>query len=307
MGAKTGGPAQERIRMFLRRTAAALAAALAILFGAQLGFAQTPHAAPTSQDTQSQQLAPPSAAPAGTVDVTPTNDTVGPALNRMSIVSLFLRADVIVKTVFVLLVLASLWSWAIIINKWMVLGTLKRRATKFEKTFWSGLSLDELYQQFSQRSDHPFAAVFTSALREWRRAFEGGPPRESLLTGIKDRIDKAMNVTIQRETEGIERQLGFLATVGATAPFVGLFGTVWGIMNSFSAIAARHDTTLAVVAPGIAEALFATAMGLLAAIPAVIFYNKFVNDIGRYTGRLESFADEFSAILSRQLDEKAAH
>ena len=115
-----------------------------------------------------------------------------------------------------------------------------------------------------------------------------------------------MSVTIQRETQGIERQLGFLATVGATAPFVGLFGTVWGIMNSFSAIAARHDTTLAVVAPGIAEALFATAMGLLAAIPAVIFYNKFVNDIGRYTGRLESFADEFSAILSRQLDEKAA-
>ena len=294
--------------MILRRTAAALAAALSIFFGAQAASAQPPRAAPTSQDTQSQQLAPPSAAPAGTVEVTPTEgDAFGPALNRMSIVSLFMRADVIVKTVFVLLVLASLWSWAIIINKWMVLGTLKRRASKFEKTFWSGLSLDELYQQFSQRSDHPFAAVFTSALREWRRAFEGGPPRESLLAGIKDRIDKAMNVTIQRETEGIERQLGFLATVGATAPFVGLFGTVWGIMNSFSAIAARHDTTLAVVAPGIAEALFATAMGLLAAIPAVIFYNKFVNDIGRYTGRLESFADEFSAILSRQLDEKAAH
>jgi biopolymer transport protein TolQ len=305
---ESGDPAQERILMLLRRTAAALAAALAILFGVQAALAQTPHAAPTSQDAQTQQLAPPSAAPAGTVDVTPANgDTFAPALNRMSIMSLFLRADVIVKTVFVLLVLASLWSWAIIINKWMVMGTLKRRATKFEKTFWSGLSLDELYQQFSQRSDHPFAAVFTSALREWRRAFEGGPPRESLLPGIKDRIDKAMNVTIQRETEGIERQLGFLATVGATAPFVGLFGTVWGIMNSFSAIAARHDTTLAVVAPGIAEALFATAMGLLAAIPAVIFYNKFVNDIGRYTGRLESFADEFSAILSRQLDEKAAH
>src|SRR5438477_60533 len=123
-----------------------------------------------------------------------------------------------------------------------------------------------------------------AAVREWRRAFESGPPRESLLSGVKDRIDKAMNVTIQRETEGIERQLGFLATVGATAPFVGLFGTVWGIMNSFSAIAARHDTTLAVVAPGIAEALFATAMGLLAAIPAVIFYNKFVNEIASYVG-----------------------
>ena len=127
-----------------------------------------------------------------------------------------------------------------------------------------------------------------------------------MLDSIKDGIDKAMSVTIMRETDALENQLGFLATVGATAPFVGLFGTVWGIMNSFSAIAARHDTTLAVVAPGIAEALFATAMGLLAAIPAVIFYNKFVGDIGRYTGRVEAFADEFSAILSRQLDEKAS-
>ena len=185
-----------------------------------------------------------------------------------------MRADPMVKTVFALLLLASLWSWAIIINKWLALGRLRRRADKFEKTFWSGLSLDELYEQFSQHADHPMAAVFVSALREWRRAFEGGPPREALLPGIKDRIDKAMSVTIMRETDGVERQLGFLATVGATAPFVGLFGTVWGIMNSFSAIAARHDTTLAVVAPGIAEALFATAMGLLAAIPAVIFYNK---------------------------------
>jgi len=292
--------------MILRRPAAALAAALAICLGAASVHAQRPRAAPVAPDAQTQELAPPAAAPTTNVDVTQTGDTFAPALNRMSIVSLFLRADAIVKTVFVLLVLASLWSWTIIINKWITLGTLKRRASKFEKTFWSGLSLDELYQQFSQRSDHPFAAVFTAALREWRRAFEGGPPRESLLSGVKDRIDKAMNVTIQRETEGIERQLGFLATVGATAPFVGLFGTVWGIMNSFSAIAARHDTTLAVVAPGIAEALFATAMGLLAAIPAVIFYNKFVNDIGRYIGRMESFADEFSAILSRQLDEKAA-
>ncbi|HEX3944478.1 MAG TPA: protein TolQ [Rhizomicrobium sp.] len=293
--------------MRLRRTAAALAAALAICFGAATAQAQhTPRAAPVSHDAQTQELAPPSAAPTTNVDVTQTGDTFAPSLNRISIVLLFMRADAIVKAVFVLLVLASLWSWAIIINKWMTLGALRRRASKFERTFWSGMSLDELYQQFSQRNDHPFAAIFTSALREWRRAFEGGPPRESLLAGVKDRIDKAMNVTIQRETEGIERQLGFLATVGATAPFVGLFGTVWGIMNSFSAIAARHDTTLAVVAPGIAEALFATAMGLLAAIPAVIFYNKFVNDIGRYTGRMESFADEFSAILSRQLDEKAA-
>ena len=294
--------------MGLRRTAVMCLAALAISWDAGSAVAQrTPHAAPVAPAAQTQNLPAPAAAPTANVDVTATEgDTFGPALNRMSVVSLFLRADAIVKTVFVLLVLASLWSWAIIINKWMALGMLKRRAAKFERTFWSGLSLDELYQQFSQRADHPFAAMFTSALREWKRAFEGGPPREALLPSVKDRIEKAMNVTIQRESEGIERRLGFLATVGATAPFVGLFGTVWGIMNSFSAIAARHDTTLAVVAPGIAEALFATAMGLLAAIPAVIFYNKFVNDIGRYVGRMESFADEFSAILSRQLDEKAA-
>jgi biopolymer transport protein TolQ len=291
--------------MNFKRLTAALVAVLAISLanGAQ---AQTPHAAPTSQDAQSQDLAAPSAAPTTAVDVTQTGGTAGPEVSGISIVSLFLHADPIVKAVFILLLLASIWSWVIIINKWIVLASLRRRADKFEKTFWSGLSLDELYQQFAQKTDNPMTAVFNSALREWRRAFEGGSPRETLLPGVKDRIDKAMSVTIQRETDGIERQLGFLATVGATAPFIGLFGTVWGIMNSFSAIAARHDTTLAVVAPGIAEALFATAMGLLAAIPAVIFYNKFVNDISRYSSRLETFADEFSAILSRQLDEKAA-
>ena len=221
-----------------------------------------------------------------------------------SIVSSFLRADVVVKAVMILLVLASLWSWAIIFNKWIALAVLKRKAAKFEKIFWSGPSLDELYQQFAAKNDHPMAAVFVAALREWRRAFETGAPREAQVTGIKERIDKAMNVTIIRETDGIERQLGFLATVGSVSPFIGLFGTVWGIMNSFSAIAARHDTTLAVVAPGIAEALFATAMGLLAAVPAVIFYNRFINEIGRYTNRLDAFAEEFSAILSRQLEDK---
>jgi biopolymer transport protein TolQ len=284
--------------MNFKRLTAALVAALAISLacGAQ---AQSPRAAPVGPPTQTQDLAPPATA----VDV---GQTDGPQVSGISIVSLFLRADPIVKAVFVLLLLASIWSWVIIINKWIVLASLRRRADKFEKIFWSGQSLDELYQQFAQKTDNPMTAVFNSALREWRRAFDGGGPRETQLAGIKDRIDKAMNVTILRETDGVERQLGFLATVGATAPFVGLFGTVWGIMNSFSAIAARHDTTLAVVAPGIAEALFATAMGLLAAIPAVIFYNKFVNDISRYSGRLEGFADEFSAILSRQLDDKAA-
>jgi biopolymer transport protein TolQ len=287
-----------------------LVAAVVLVFMCVLApqsFAQaTPQAAPTGPGVQSQQMGGPQAAPTTSVDVSSSGDVFGPALNGISIYALFMRADPIVKAVMAILALASLWSWAIIFNKWITLASLRRRANKFEKNFWSGTSLDDLYQQYVHRIDHPIVAVFASAIREWRRAFEGGPPRESLLASVKDRIDKSMWVTIQRETAGIERQLGFLATVGATAPFVGLFGTVWGIMNSFSAIAARHDTTLAVVAPGIAEALFATAMGLLAAIPAVIFYNKFVNEIGRYVGRLESFADEFSAILSRQLDEKAA-
>jgi biopolymer transport protein TolQ len=290
--------------MKFRRCVAAVAPALLLivaLFVAHPVLAQTsPQAAP-SAPADSQTLAP-TAAPV--IDAS-QGGVSSPGIASLSIVSLFERADLLVKIVLIVLLIASLWSWTIIFNKWLMLGTLRRRATKFEKTFWSGLSLDELYQQFAQKADHPMAAVFVAALREWRRAFDGGSPKETQLASVKDRIDKAMNVTILRETDGIEGQLGFLATVGATAPFIGLFGTVWGIMNSFTAIAARHDTTLAVVAPGIAEALFATAMGLLAAIPAVIFYNRFVNEIGRYSTRLDAFADEFSAILSRQLDEKA--
>jgi biopolymer transport protein TolQ len=289
--------------MSLRRVAVfapALLLFIAFLFSHPVFAQSSPTAAPAAP-AESQALP---AAP-GATDVTTINAGSSPGIGSLSFVSLFERADILVQIVLVLLLLASLWSWTIIFNKWMMLGSLKRRAAKFEKTFWSGLSLDELYQQFAQKADHPMAAVFVAALREWRRAFDGGSPKENQLASVKDRIDKAMNVTILRETDGIENQLGFLATVGATAPFIGLFGTVWGIMNSFTAIAARHDTTLAVVAPGIAEALFATAMGLLAAIPAVIFYNRFVNEIARYSTRLDAFADEFSAILSRQLDEKA--
>jgi len=263
--------------------------------GAQSG----PIAAPTGPTAQSQALAPPPGVGASSA---PAGDVTG----GFSIVPMFLRADIVVKVVMVLLLLASLWSWTIIFNKLIILSSLKRKARKFEKVFWSGQSLDELYQQFGSRNDHPLAAMFIAGLREWRRGFEStGGVREAMLPGIKERIEKAMSATILRETDGIEKQLGLLATIGSVSPFVGLFGTVWGIMNSFSAIAARHDTTLAVVAPGIAEALFATAMGLLAAIPAVIFYNRFVAEIGRYVNSLDAFADEFSAILSRQLDEKA--
>ena len=289
--------------MMMRRGFAAFLPALMIVFAvafAAPAVAQTPSAAPTGEPAQSAPLA----APTSNVDV--TAETGGMATpGGISIVTMFLRADPLVKTVMVVLLLASLWSWAIIINKGLALSSLRRRASKFEKVFWSGQSLDELFSQFASRNDHPFAAVFVSGVREWRRAFEHGAPKESIVAGVKDRVEKAMSVTISREADAIEGQLGFLATVASTSPFVGLFGTVWGIMNSFSAIAARHDTTLAVVAPGIAEALFATAMGLLAAIPAAIFYNRYVNEIGRYTNRLDAFADELSAILSRQLDEKA--
>jgi biopolymer transport protein TolQ len=290
--------------MTLKRLLAPVLFVILALAAAPALAQQGPAAAPTGAPADSQPLAAPTAAPTTNVDIGGLAQVGGGAGGGFSIVESFLRADVIVKTVMVLLLLASLWSWAIIINKWIVLGGLKRKAARFEKVFWSGQSLDELYQQFAAHNDHPMAAMFVAALREWRRAFEGGTPRESQIQGVKERIDKAMNVTIMRETDGIERQLGFLATVGSVAPFIGLFGTVWGIMNSFSAIAARHDTTLAVVAPGIAEALFATAMGLFAAVPAVIFYNRFINEIGRYANRLDAFSEEFSSILSRQLEEK---
>jgi biopolymer transport protein TolQ len=259
-----------------------------------------PIAAPTGPAAESAQLAAPagipnSAAPGAQAEVEQAFTPLG----------LFLRADIVVKCVLTALVLASFWSWVLIIDKWIAFGTLNRKAKRFEKTFWSGRSLDELYAQHSKATDQPYTAVFVAALREWKRSFEGGPPRETQLASVKERVEKAMNVSIQREVEKIERGLGYLATVGSTAPFVGLFGTVWGIMTAFQAIAARQDTTLAVVAPGIADALFATALGLVAAIPAVVAYNRFLNELGRYTGRLESFADEFSTFLSRQLDERA--
>ena len=282
-----------------------LAAAAFVCLLATPSLAQ-PSAAPTAPGpSETHDLDAPNAAPTTSVDVTPAGGSDAASTGSLSIVSTFLRADHVVQAVMIFLLLASLWSWTIIFNKLVTIGGLKRKARKFEKLFWSGQSLDELYQQYAARNDHPLAAMFIAGLREWRRGFESPLGlRESAIPGIKERIDKAMSVTILREVDGIERNLGMLATIGSVSPFVGLFGTVWGIMNSFSAIAARHDTTLAVVAPGIAEALFATAMGLLAAIPAVIFYNRFVAEIGRYANRLDAFADEFSAILSRQLEEK---
>ena len=216
-----------------------------------------------------------------------------------SLVELFLAAHPVVKAVMIGLLLASVWAWAIIVEKLLAFRRARLEADRFEQMFWSGQSLDELYIGLSQGRTFSTASLFVAAMREWKRSVEGNI---RALGGIQMRVEKVMDVTITREMELLDRRLLFLATVGSIAPFVGLFGTVWGIMSSFQAIAAAKTTNLAVVAPGIAEALFATALGLLAAIPAVIFYNMFAADSARLAQRLETFADEFSAIVSRQID-----
>ncbi len=230
----------------------------------------------------------------------------GTVIQDLSVWGLFIEADIVVKIVIAMLLVASFWSWAIIFDKVLRMRRLRALAEQFEEAFWSGGSLDDLYDRIDKRPSDPMAALFVSAMREWRRASARGLANgERFKTGLQQRIERVMDIALGREMERLERQMIFLASVGSSAPFVGLFGTVWGIMNAFTSIAATKNTTLAVVAPGIAEALFATALGLVAAIPAVIGYNKISNDLGRYAGRLESFAGEFTAILSRQLDEKA--
>lgn len=223
---------------------------------------------------------------------------------QLSLWSLFLQADLVVKAVMVGLLLASIWVWAIIFEKTATLRRANGRADTFEETFWSGRNLEDLYEGVRETPRHPMEAVFAAAMREWQRSapkLEGAP--DGTRQSVRERIERAMAITIQREMERLERWMIFLASVGSAAPFIGLFGTVWGIMNSFTAIAAMQNTNLTVVAPGIAEALFATAIGLAAAIPAVLAYNKISTDLARFAGRLEGFAGEFGAILSRQVDE----
>ncbi|TYC52041.1 protein TolQ [Rhodobacterales bacterium] len=219
----------------------------------------------------------------------------------ISFFALFWQAHIVVKIVMLGLLGASVWCWAIIVDKVMLIGRTRRQMTRFETVFWSGQSLEELYGTLHNRVNHSMAALFVAAMREWKRSHEGARPA---IASLQQRIDRVMDVTIQREAERLENRLLVLATVGSAAPFIGLFGTVWGIMTAFQAIAASESTNLAVVAPGIAEALFATALGLLAAIPAVIAFNKFNADVAKAIARMEGFADEFSAILSRQIDER---
>lgn len=224
---------------------------------------------------------------------------------QITILTLFLQADPVVKGVMLVLALCSIWSWAIAVDKWLQFGDLDAHARRFERDFWSSRSLEELDDRGSDRPRDALSRVFAAAAREYREARRQGAG----VTGeggqlMLERVDRLMQAQIAREMQRASRSLGVLATVGASAPFIGLFGTVWGIMNAFTNIAQQQQTNLAVVAPGIAEALFATALGLVAAIPAVIFYNKFTGDLDRFGDRLDTFSDEVAARLSRRLTER---
>lgn len=223
------------------------------------------------------------------------------ATHDVSLWGLFMQAGLIVKLVMLGLMAASVWTWAIVIDKYLSYARARRQFDQFEQVFWSGQSLEELYRTLAERNNSGLAAIFVAAMREWKKSFERGA-RSPI--GLQMRIDRAMDVTMARESEALESRLSSLATIGSAGPFIGLFGTVIGIMTSFQAIAGSNNASLAVVAPGIAEALLATAIGLVAAIPAVIAYNKFSGEAGKLGARMEGFADEFSAILSRQIDEK---
>jgi biopolymer transport protein TolQ len=223
---------------------------------------------------------------------------------EVSLASMFWSAHIVVKLVMLGLLGASVWCWAIIINKLVLFSRTRRASVQFETIFWSGTSLDELYSTLSARPTTGMATLFVAAMREWRRSIQGAG---SSFMGLQARIEKVLDVSIAREVEKLESNLLVLATVASAGPFIGLFGTVWGIMTAFRSIAASRNTSLAVVAPGIAEALFATAIGLLAAIPALIAYNKFQGDVAKQQAQLEGFADEFSSILSRQIDQHTVH
>ncbi|MGR3695676.1 MAG: protein TolQ [Sagittula sp.] len=216
-----------------------------------------------------------------------------------SVLALFWRATFTVKIVMLILVAASFWSWSIIFQKLLVFRAARTESTRFDRAFWSGEPLDRLYEEVGNQPSGASERIFVAGMTEWRRSHrdDGG-----MIAGAQQRIDRSMDVAIAKQNERLNSGLTFLATVGSTAPFIGLFGTVWGIKNAFEQIAIAQSTNLAVVAPGIAEALVATGLGLLAAIPAVIFYNKLSSDSDRIAAEYESFADEFATILSRQLD-----
>ncbi len=224
------------------------------------------------------------------------------ATEDFSLLALFVRADIIVKVVMGILAIASVWSWAVAIDKWMSVGGAKSRAKRIEQAFWSGQPMEDMDGRVTEKSSEAMARVFSAGAREWREGRRSGTPDES--NAIIERANAQMDVAVNRETARMESGLSTLAIIASSTPFIGLLGTVIGIMNSFRDIAAKGETNLTVVAPGIAEALFATALGLFAAIPALIFYNKFSSDISAFSDRMSNFASEVSVRLSRRLHER---
>ena len=206
-----------------------------------------------------------------------------------SILNLFLRADIIVKSVMILLVASSIYSWAIIIEKYRLFKKINQSSEEFENKFWKSKSAESFYNNLPQDMDDPMANVFKDTMQVIIKS--------KSKSNLSNRLESMLEVNIEKQLNVIEKNFTFLATVGSTAPFIGLFGTVWGIMNSFQSIAISRNTSLAIVAPAIAEALFATALGLLAAIPAVIAYNKFTSDSKKYSGRIENFSKRFLSII----------
>ena len=224
-------------------------------------------------------------------------------VNDFSLLSLFFRADLVIKSVIIILILASIYSWAIIAAKLVRMRRLKLLENEFDEIFWSGNSFEDLFETFNYNQNDPKSKIFCSAINEWKKSKKDKKDVKDV-NSLKERMNRSMQVTFNKETEIIEKNLTFLATAGSTAPFIGLFGTVWGIMNSFQSIAIAQNTNLSVVAPGIAEALFATALGLFVAIPAVVAYNKITSDFSKYFISLESFIDEFTTIFFRQLENR---
>ncbi len=220
-----------------------------------------------------------------------------------SMFGLFMQADIVVKSVIIILILASLYSWNVIVAKILRMRQLKKLEKEFDEIFWSGNSFEDLYETLNFNKLDPKSKIFCAAILEWKKS-KSQSDNSLDLNSLKDRMQRSMSVIFNKESENVEKNLTFLATAGSTAPFIGLFGTVWGIMNSFKSIAIAQNTNLAVVAPGIAEALFATALGLFVAIPAVVAYNKISNDISKYFISLETFMDEFTTIFFRQLENK---
>jgi biopolymer transport protein TolQ len=225
---------------------------------------------------------------------------------EMTIISLIKDADNIVKLVMLILAGASFWGWALIFDKLLTFKTLFAKTSHFEKVFWSGQLLNQLYNRLKDKADHPFAFIFISAMQELERHKLENIKNFNVLDGVKERIYRAMEIARNKQIEALENNVSFLATIGSASPFIGLFGTVWGIMHSFQSIAASKNTSLSIVAPGIAEALLATAIGLVAAIPAVIFYNIISNKLTNFTYKMDNFIAQLYNVITKEIDNGAS-